>query len=352
MTGATPVTTTEPARPAGSGTPAWLLRGDVALCPCGCVGRRRKGNFVEKTLTGGANVLRQAMFADDVAARPGLLQRVDPRVKLGTVLVLLVAVSLLRDIRVLAVCYAATLPLAAASGLPVAFFLRRVWLFVPVFTGLVVLPATLSVITPGHVVLPLWEHAGATGGVTSQGLLAAGLIIVRVATSISLVVLLTLTTPWARLLAALRTLGVPRIFVLIIGMSYRYLFLLLGTVSEMYTARKARSIGPPRTGADSAGSGPDQDGPDQGARVSGRYSARSRRDTAQGRRFVAASAGTLFGKAHHLSEEVHQAMVARGFRGDARPLTEFSVGVIDLAWAVGALAFAAGTLLADGRLAG
>ena len=33
-----------------------------------------------------------------------------------------------------------------------------------------------------------------------------------------------------------------------------------------------------------------------------------------------ASAGALFGKAHHLSEEVHQAMVARGYRGDARTL--------------------------------
>ena len=45
--------------------------------------------------------------------------------------------------------------------------------------------------------------------------------------SISLVVLLTLTTPWAKLLAALRSLHVPKMFVLIIGMAYRYLFLLL-----------------------------------------------------------------------------------------------------------------------------
>ena len=43
-------------------------------------------------------------------------------------------------------------------------------------------------------------------GLTSQGLRAAGLIVMRVATSISLVVLLTLTTPWTRLLAALRAL--------------------------------------------------------------------------------------------------------------------------------------------------
>ena len=42
---------------------------------------------------------------------------------------------------------------------------------------------------------------------TSQGLTSAGLIVTRVAVSISLVVLLTLTTPWNRLLAALRALA-------------------------------------------------------------------------------------------------------------------------------------------------
>ena len=54
------------------------------------------------------------------------------------------------------------------------------------------------------------------------------------------------------------------------------------------------------------------------------------------RAFVAASAGALFGKAHHLSEEVHQAMVARGYRGDATTLHDlrtarrrvFAIGVV------------------------
>ena len=33
---------------------------EVGLCPCGCIGDRRKGSFVEKTLAGGAGVMRQA----------------------------------------------------------------------------------------------------------------------------------------------------------------------------------------------------------------------------------------------------------------------------------------------------
>jgi cobalt ECF transporter T component CbiQ len=305
---------------ARTATPRWLLQADVAMCPCGCVGKRRKGSFVAKTLTGGAGLLRRAMFSEDVAAQRGLLQRLDPRVKAISLLVLLVVAALVRHIPVLLGMYAVTLALAAASGLELGFFIKRVWLFIPIFTGIVVAPATFSFITPGHIVVPLWHWHGHPVGLTSQGLGATGLIISRVATSISLVVLLTLTTPWARLLAALRALAVPRMFILVIGMAYRYLFLLLGAVTDMFEARKARTVG--------------ADG-----------------DARQGQRFVAATAGALFGKAHTLSEEVHQAMVARGYRGDAKTLTSWQPGAVDAAWAAGCLALAVLVLGGD-RLLG
>ncbi|HYY11086.1 MAG TPA: cobalt ECF transporter T component CbiQ [Kineosporiaceae bacterium] len=282
-----------PAAPAVTATPQWLLQSELAMCPCGCIGKRKKGSFLAKTLTGGAGLLRQVMFSEDVASGQGLLQRIDPRVKLVGLLVLLVATGLVHHVGVLVAAYAATLLLAAVSGLPVGFFVKRVWLFVPIFTGIVVLPATLSIVTPGDVVLQLWSWHGTPQGLTAQGLTSAALVVTRVATSISLVVLLTLTTPWVRLLAALRALGVPRIFVLVIGMAYRYVFLLLGTVTDMYEARTARTVG-------------------------------GQRHDASARAFVSASAGALFGKAHHLSEEVHQAMVARGYRGDARTLRPFA----------------------------
>ncbi len=46
-------------------------------------------------------------------------------------------------------------------------------------------------------------------------------------------------------------------------------------------------------------------------------------DYKEGQRFVTASAGALFGKAHALSEEVHMAMVSRGYTGDAESLSGF-----------------------------
>jgi cobalt/nickel transport system permease protein len=197
MTGTVATAATAPARSATPGSaPSWLFETEVGLCPCGCIGRRKKGSFVERTIAGASGLLRQAMFSEDMAAQPGLLQRIEPRVKLLTTLALLIAAALVRHIPVLVALYAVTLVLAAASRLSLAFFVKRVWLFIPIFTGIVVLPATLSFVTHGDIVVPLGTWFGHRVGMTSQGLTSAGLIVTRVAVSISLVVLLTLTTPW------------------------------------------------------------------------------------------------------------------------------------------------------------
>ena len=236
--------------------------------------------------------------------------------KLVAVLTLLLAAAFVRNPVVLAGLYASSLVLAALSRLSMRFFVARVWLFIPIFTGIVVIPATFSFITHGHIVVPLGTWFGSRVGLTAQGLTAASLIILRVATSISLVVLVTITTPWPRLLAALRALFVPSMFILVIGMAYRYLFHLLGSVSDMFTARKARTVG--REG-----------------------------DTRRDRMFVASSAGALFGKAHALSEEVHMAMVSRGYRGDATVLAQSRLRASDFAVLAGTVALAIMTIGVD-----
>jgi cobalt/nickel transport system permease protein len=297
-------------------TPDWLLRGEVAMCPCGCIGKRRKGSFVEKTLTASADLLRQVMFSEDVALQEGLLQRRDARAKIVAMFGLLVAAAFVHNIAVLLVLYAGTLVLAASSRLPLGFFIKRVWLFIPIFTMVVVLPATLSIVTKGHIVLELWSWHGHAEGFTDQGLTSAGLVVSRVAVSISLVLLLTLTTPWVKLLAALRGVGVPRMFVMVISMAYRYIFLLLGSITEMYESRKSRTIGAVRH--------------DKAARS-----------------FVAASAGALIGKANHLAEEVHQAMVARGYRGEATTIQTFRVTAADVVFVIAAALCAVLTVWGD-----
>jgi cobalt/nickel transport system permease protein len=230
-------------------------------------------------------MLRRALDADDTATKPGVLQRLDARVKVVTFGALLLATAMLHQLALIVALYLATTVLAAASRVPVRSFVARVWCFVPIFSAIIVIPALFNVVTPGDVVVSVGTWFGVRLGVTLQGVVAASTIVARVATSIALVGLLTLTTSWTRLLRSLRALFVPSAFVMVLGLTYRYLLTLLACVHDMYLARKARA---------------------------GRE-----RDVSRGRQFVASSAASLFGKALAMSEEVHQAMVARGYSGRA-----------------------------------
>jgi cobalt ECF transporter T component CbiQ len=271
---------------------------------------------IAKTVEGAAAVARDAIAAAEMAARDGLLQQLDPRTKLVGLLVLLLVASLSRSLVVLGALYGLALVLATASRVPLRSFVARVWLFVPLFTAVVALPAALNIVTPGHVIVPLGTWFGHPVGITSQGLRGAALLVARVATSVSLAVLTTLTTSWPRLLGALRSLRVPGMFVTVAAMAHRYVFHLLDTVTDVYTARRARTV-KPESGSSA-------------------------------RRFVGASAGVLFGKASHLTTEVHQAMVARGYTGDIRTLRSAALTWRD-AVATIAIAATALTLLAAGR---
>ncbi|MEP7358544.1 MAG: cobalt ECF transporter T component CbiQ, partial [Anaerolineales bacterium] len=229
-----------------------------------------------------------------VARRPGLLQSLDPRTNIITILALLIAVALSRSLWVIAGVYALALVLAAVSAIPMDFFIKRVWLFMPFFTGVIALPALF--ITPGPV---LWQlPLGLV--VTRTGALTALFLLLRVSTSVSLGLLLILTTGWASLLKALSVLRVPDGFILILGMTYRYIYLLLTTLDDMLLSRKSRVVG--------------------------------RMDSAAERRLMAATAGTLLGKSLHLSTEVYLAMESRGYRGHPRTLDTFKLGRRDWVW--------------------
>ena len=56
----------------------------------------RKKSFVEKSISGVLNFFQESLISEDFAKRDGLLQSLDPRVKLISAIVLVVAVSLTR----------------------------------------------------------------------------------------------------------------------------------------------------------------------------------------------------------------------------------------------------------------
>jgi cobalt/nickel transport system permease protein len=210
---------------------------------------------------------------------------------------------LIGDLRLLIYVYSLTLLLSYLSKIDVWFFIKRVWLFIPIFAGIIAIPMIFNIFFPGDPLVQL-VHLGAGSHlgpfslpenifVTKQGVNAAIIFTMRVATSVSAVVLLFLTTPQQILFKSLRTVGVPKLYVLTLEMAYRYIFLLMDLVREMYVAKKARTI--------------------------------KARDMFDEQKWVGGRIGYTLIRSLDMSEKVHMAMMSRGYNGDVRIMQEFKM---------------------------
>ena len=256
-----------------------------------------RSSFVERTLVDINHTLEQSVFAERIARGPGLLQSLDARLKILSTLLILLAVGLSRSLLVILGLYFLALVLGFFSRIPLGFFIKRVWLLIPFFTGVIALPALF--ITPG----PVLAHLPLGLVITQTGLTTAAFLLLRVGTSVSMAVLLVLTTPWNSLLKALGVLRLPPVIILILGMTYRYIHLLLHLTNDMFLSRKSRLLRR-------------MNGPEE-------------------RRLVAATSGTLLNKSLQVSSEVYLAMQSRAFRDYPRTLDTFKMRTID--WLAGTL---------------
>jgi cobalt ECF transporter T component CbiQ len=238
------------------------------------------------TAMGISRALGDALVSEAVAREPGLLQSLDPRVRVVGLFSLVLAAILTHTIPVLLVLFALAVAISLLSCVSLAALATRVWLVVLFFTGVIALPALF--LTPGT---PLSEHSFWGSRITQQGLNSATLLLLRVETAATLTTLLVLTTPWMYLLKSLRAFRIPPEVVMMLAMTHRYVFLLAETAGQMFESRRSRTVG-----------------------------ALSRADR---RRVTAQTAGVLLSKSVELSNEVYQAMQSRGFRGEARVLDDF-----------------------------
>ncbi len=261
-----------------------------------------KAGFIERSLRKLAFESDYASGAERIGAGKGLLQGVDPRVKVAGLFGLVMVAAASRQLPVIAVLFGAAFILALVSRIPVGRL--AVWIWTPVlfFTGTVALPALF--ITPGRMVAALGPVS-----ISAEGLHSAIMLLSRAETAATLSGLLVLTTPWPAVLRALRTFHLPVVFVVILGMTYRYIFVILQSAFEMMESRRSRSVGP---------------------------LARAER-----RRIAASSVGVLLSKSLQLSGDVHLAMQSRGFRGEVRLLEDFHAKASDWVWLGGFAALAA-----------
>jgi energy-coupling factor transporter transmembrane protein EcfT len=136
--------------------------------------------------------------------------------------------------------------------------------------------------------------------ITRQGLAGAVLFVTRVTASVSFMVLLSITTKHFELLRVLRIFRIPHLFVMILGMCYRYIYLFVEVVENTYMAIKSRA----------------------GQRV--HYK--------KGQHVVAWSMASLWYRSYKLNEEVYGAMLSRGYQGEPVAINDFKTKPDDWAW--------------------
>ena len=303
--------------------PDWLTQS--APCPCCAISVGGKKNYVEKTLVEIAGMMERSIFSEKYSSAKGFLQSIDPRVKLITIMLLIATTSFIKKTEIILGIYAVTLFLAYLSKVDLIFFIKRVWLFIPIFSGIVVFPSMFNIATPGEPlvtfvhfdkIIHFWVFQFTEISITKEGAFGALLFISRVATSVSLIVLLTLTTRWAEVMKSLRTLGVPQIFVLVLSMTYQYIFLLVRIVQEMHLAKKSRTIKTNRT----------------------------REGIKKEQNWVASRIGTVLMKSYKMSEEINSAMISRGFHEEVKSHETFKIRNIDRVWTCLSLAFITGVI--------
>jgi len=246
----------------------------------------KRHGAITGTLVALTRAFGNALVSEQIARRRGLLQALDPRVRVIGLLALVLAVTVSRRIDVVVVLFLGSVILALLSRVSLKSLAIRVWLVVLAFTGVIALPALF--LTSGD---PLVTFPTGNLHITAQGIATALLLIARVETAVTLTTLLVFTTPWMQILKSLRTFRIPQDVVMMLAMTHRYIFLLAQTASQMFESRQSRTVG-----------------------VLDRFAQRH---------MTTRTAGVLLSKSVELSNDVFLAMQSRGFRGDARVLPEF-----------------------------
>lgn len=257
---------------------------------------KKANGFIDRTLIGVVSLLKETISNDEIASRKGFLQGCDPRMKCLSVALLIISVMVTRSMIELCTIYAFTLILALVSAIQIGTFLKRTLLFVPLFSFFVVVPAIFNVVTPGEpiITIKLFTH---NLSITRQGIDSAAIFFLRVLASVSLAIILVLTTRHHVLLKVLRIFRVPQLFVMTMGMTYRYIYLLLDIVQNTFIAIKSR-VGYVTS-------------------------------TKTGRRIVGANMAGLWLKSYRIQTQVYDAMLSRGFTGEPRVLDHFQVHIKD-----------------------
>ena len=248
-------------------------------------------SFIDNGISHLGKVIRTGYIQWELASKDGFFQRLDARIKVLFLVFFIIIVSLKREIVPEIGIAFFIFVLAVLSRLNLFSFYKKVLSLGFIFGFLIALPAAFNVITKGEIILPLLHlsksydfwiyHVPQTIGITREGISGVIMLTLRVVNSISLSFLILYTTSFSDIIRAFRILKVPDAVLMIITLTYKYIFIFAKTVEDMHLAKKSRMTGGITT--------------------------------TEARKWIAGRIAFIFRKTQQRCEEVFKAMLGRGF---------------------------------------
>src|SRR5271157_2570801 len=213
---------------------------DFLLCtpaPAHDAGKRGtlRPSYIEKGMGHLSDMIATGYLSVGQESGKGFFQKLDPRVKVIFLIFFVAIVSLKKDILPEAAITLFTFLLVVSSRINLAQFYKRIAGLTFLFGFLVVFPSAFNVVTPGEMILPvihlshpyefLVYHIPAEIGLTRQGIDGVMILCLRMMNSLAISFLVIYTTPFHRVIKALQVFRVPQAFLLVITLSYKYIFI-------------------------------------------------------------------------------------------------------------------------------
>jgi cobalt/nickel transport system permease protein len=231
--------------------PYLIMTADVHFNPAKI--KRAKLSFLDKTILNSSKAVKSIYLQAENAATDNIIQEINPKVKLISLIYMAIIISIVNN----------TVTQILISGFILVFYIiarlkifevyRKIFLLAFLFGFIVVLPASLNIITPGKIIFNLFTFNRPIHfliytipqniGFTANGFQVVSLVFFRVLNSVAFALLVVFTTPFPTFIKSFKMIGVPDTFLMILSLAYKYIFILSRTIEETYFAFKSRLSG-------------------------------------------------------------------------------------------------------------
>jgi cobalt/nickel transport system permease protein len=255
--------------------------------------QKAKLSFLNRTVMNAAATIKSIYLQAENATGERIIHRIHPNIKFVSLVYLEIVISLVRQPGAQLVATFFFFILFLLAGIKIWEVYRKIFFLAFFFGFMVVLPASLNLITPGKIIFTLFTfhspsqfwiyHIPQQIGFTAEGFQVVLLVFLRVLNSVSIALLVVYTTSFPAFVKSFKIAFVPDTFLMIISLAYKYIFLLSRTIEETFFALRSRMISHIRNSAI--------------------------------RRLLGGMIFSIFRKSMKTYEDTWHAMVSRGYRG-------------------------------------